>query len=250
MEHIGSLRWTFISVILALLVGIVFSSQIREPVQSLIMGPTTVPYPTFAPWTATVEPTATTTHTPLPTLTATHVGVDKESVVLRVKKALKLVTAESVISVDVRFSDKKSMILTEGKYTVIAGIDLEELTANDIEVVPYGNENSVMITLPPTKFLYDPAEVKGTSKVLEIIALSWDQGLSDYFFGKNLEIPERNEINSAQQDQALRRACESGLLEFAADHARYELRKFLELTDSKQNLNNYVIVTSAGTCEK
>ena len=254
MERIASLRWTILTGIIALLIGVLLATQIGGSSTSISSEPTQQPAPTEIPVSETVAPSETAMPTQIPTQTPvptpTQIVVDKQSVIEKVNSDFKLVSAEAVVSVDVKFSDEKNMILTQGKYTVIAGIDLKDVTKENVTVTSDGSSNTVTITLPQTVFIGDPAVVPDSSKVSDKIPLTWGESISQFFLGKNLTIPESNAISAVQQTEALRRACEFGLLEFAADHARYELRHFLFNNDPLNKYNNYVIVTSAGTCEK
>jgi hypothetical protein len=254
MERIASLRWTIVTGVVALLIGLVLATQFAGTATTTSVEPTDVPVPTELAATETIAPSITPEPTQPPTQTAvptpTQIVIDKQSVIEKVKSDLKLVSAEAVVSVDVKFSDEKNMILTKGKYTVTAGIELKDVTKENVTVTSDGTSNIVTITLPQTTFIGDPAEVPGTAIVSDKIALTWAEGLGQFFFGKVLTIPETNAINTVQQAEALRRACEFGLLEFAADHARYELRHFLFNNDPLNKYNNYVVLTSAGTCQK
>lgn len=260
MQNIRTHLWTIISAVVALAIGVLISPQLGLSPKTIATVPTTTLMPTDMPPTLTEtvvptsEPSATSAPTLIPTQTAiptpTLIAVDKKAVIEQVKSDLELVTASAIVKVDINFSDGNSMLVSEGKYTVKAGIDLKEVNENNVTVERDGQDVTITINLPPTKFIGDPAEVPGTSIVSDKMPLSWGASWDQFWNGKQLTIPEHNGINQQQQDEAKRRACEFGLLGFAADHARYELRRFLMTNDPLNKYKNYVILTSEGSCKK
>lgn len=255
--------------IVGIVIGAVLTSQMRSNDEAAVIEPTEIGMPTDVPVTETVLPTeipatetarstatamstSTPSPSPVPTQTAiptpTRIPIDVNSVVEKVKSSAELTSAKALIHVEIRYSDGKNLLITEGKYTVRAGIDLKDITKQNVIVTKNGDFNDVTINLPPTKFLDEPAPKPGSEIISDKVALTLPEQWKQFLLGKTLSIPEIEKMGPDRQKEALRRACEFGLLEFAADHLRYELRQFLNDSDPLNRYNNYIIVSSAGAC--
>ncbi len=269
----SGLVWIVLTGIIGILIGAILSSQIGNDTQDVAIAPTetvvptevpateipatatavpTVP-PTEVPATETAIPTNTASPSPVPTQTTiptpTMIAIDKKAIISKVQSSFELVSAKAVVQVDINYTDRNYILVTKSKYTVLAGIDLNDITEKNIIVTRNGEYNTVTITLPPTKFIGNPAEVPNSTLIQDKIALTWSERWEQYWGNKSLEIPVANKINSEHQAEALKRACEFGLLEFAADHARAELRSFLFDSDPLNKYNDYIIKAPVGTCE-
>lgn len=258
----SGLVWIVLTGIIGILIGAILSSQLGNVTQDVAVAPTEtvlptdIPatetvIPTDIPATATAEVTNTASPSPIPTQTAsptpTPIIISKESVVERTQKNSELVTIKAIVSTDINFGETKNILQTKYKFTVSAGIDLDDFSEKNITITTDGTYNTVTITLPPTKFIGDPSPVVDSYKVIPI-PVTWDEKFVR-LVGLTFSNPDINQIIQDHQKEALRRACEFGLLEFAADHARVKLRSFLFDNDPLNKYNDYIIKAPVGTCE-
>jgi hypothetical protein len=117
------------------------------------------------------------------------------------------------------FFGDRLLLIASG--SVVAGVDLSRLTANDIEVSPDGEQ--ITITLPPS----------------EVFSASLDNGRTRVYDRQRgwLAVPDKDLETRARQEaesQILTAACEVNINQKAAEEAKRSLEQFLSLLDFSQ----------------
>ncbi|AJD92428.1 hypothetical protein JMA_31110 [Jeotgalibacillus malaysiensis] len=108
--------------------------------------------------------------------------------------------------------------------TVLAGIDMDQLSEDDIEVNE--NERTVSLTLPRAKLLQEPA-----IQADEVEAIT-----TEGIFRSAVNMEESVDYIAAAQEKIKKEAIEQGVLERAEINAELALEEFFELTGYDANI--------------
>lgn len=233
--------WSIVTVLLVVVIGGIFTGRDDIHIWRLLMvpSPTASAVPTEVPATATIAATETPstipTQTPYPTYTTvpTYTSIPtptmrviaKEAVVTSIHSVDKRIFVESKIQVNINFELDDYIHFTTGTYMVQAGILTGTISLKDISTQNTASGNTITISGIETHFIGEPNPTADTPHEEDPISknaiLQWGQSI----FGKQfLKLNNSSEVIGAQRTLALQRACEYGILDFAADNARNVLR--------------------------
>jgi hypothetical protein len=149
--------------------------------------------------------------------------------VLGLKKMSDLATAEYIVTKIIKASDNKTWykvgdrkILMSCKASLVAGIDLSQLTENDINI----NEESITLTLPHAKLLYINIKPEDIKTVFKEVSL----------FRNNFSSREKDQL-AAQAEKQIKQSVDSlGILVTAETNAALFINEFLQKEGFK-NIN-------------
>jgi hypothetical protein len=267
MSTLKTYIWSIATIFLVVVIGLVFTG--RDDIHiwrlSMVPTPTATAVPTEVPATATIVPTETPstipTQTPYPTLTPvpTYTAIPtptmriiaKEAVVTSIHSVNKRIFVESIIQVNINFDIDEYIHYTTGSYKVQAGIITGTISPSNITVMNTAQGNIITISGIKTHFIGEPNPMEDTPHEGEPISKSYWKQLGQGIFGMQfLELNDSAQILTAHRNLAIQRACEYGILDYAADNARNVLRGELQNTPGFKFAEINIIVNPGNDCDE